>query len=212
MKNSFKILVLPIIFFFTTTATAQNKLTVEQAITATIENNYDIQLLRNDSVSYALDKSYARAAFLPRVNATTGLVFNNNNQKQKFNDGTKRERNGVRSSNLTGSVQLNWTIFDGFKMFATRDKLSQFVQLGELNIKNQLVNSVATVINTYYNIVRQKQLLKAIEEQMSINEERVKVAEKKLSVGQSSPGINKALSTTFLLTPALIGFGQSFHK
>ena len=181
MKNSFKILVLPLIFFFTTTATAQNKLTVEQAITATIENNYDIQLLRNDSVSYALDKSYARAAFLPRVNATTGLVFNNNNQKQKFSDGTKRQSNGVRSSNLTGSVQLNWTIFDGFKMFATRDKLLQFVQLGELNIKNQLVNSVATVINTYYNIVRQKQLLKAIEEQMSINEERVGFGQKNIN-------------------------------
>ena len=162
---------------------AQNKLTVEQAITATIENNYDIQLLRNDSSSYALDKSYARAAFLPRVNATTGLVFNNNNQKQKFSDGTKRQSNGIRSNNLTGSVQLNWTVFDGFKMFATRDKLAQFVQLGELNIKNQVINSVATVINNYYNIVRQKQLLKAIEEQMSINEERVKLAEKKLSVG-----------------------------
>ena len=162
---------------------AQNKLTVEQAITATIENNFDIQLLRNDSSSYALDKSYARAAFLPRVNATTGLVFNNNNQKQKFNDGTKRQRSGIRSNNLSGSVQLNWTVFDGFKMFATRDKLSQFVLLGELNIKNQIINSVAAVINNYYNIVRQKQQLKAIEEQMSINEERVKLAEKKLSVG-----------------------------
>ena len=74
---------------------AQNKLTVEQAIAATIENNYDIQLLRNDSTSYALDKLYARAAFLPRVNATTGLVFNNNNQKQKFSDGTKRQSNGT---------------------------------------------------------------------------------------------------------------------
>jgi len=162
---------------------AQNKLTVEQAITATIENNFDIQLLRNDSSSYALDKLYARAAFLPRVNATTGLVFNNNNQKQKFNDGTKRQRSGIRSNNLSGSVQLNWTVFDGFKMFATRDKLSQFVLLGELNIKNQIINSVAAVINNYYNIVRQKQQLKAIEEQMSINEERVKLAEKKLSVG-----------------------------
>jgi len=162
---------------------AQNRLTVEQAIIATIENNFDIELLRNDSISYALDKSYARAAFLPRVNATTGMVFNNNNQKQSFTDGTKRERNAIRSSNLTGAVQLNWTLFDGLKMFATRDKLSQFVLLGELNIKNQMVNSVATVINNYYNIVRQKQLLKAIEEQMSINEEQVKVAEKKLSVG-----------------------------
>jgi len=162
---------------------AQNKLTVEQAIAATIENNYDIQLLRNDSSSYALDKSYARAAFLPRLNATTGLVFNNNNQKQKLADGTKRQGNGLRSSNLSGSVQLNWTVFDGFKMFATRDKLNEFVKLGELNIKNQVVNSVATVINNYYNIVRQKQQLKAIEEQMSINEERVKLAEKKFSVG-----------------------------
>ena len=162
---------------------AQNKLTVEQAIAATIENNYDIQLLRNDSSSYALDKSYARAVFLPRLNATTGLVFNNNNQKQKLADGTKRQSNGVKSNNLSGSVQLNWTVFDGFKMFATRDKLSEFVKLGELNIKNQIVNSVATVINNYYNIVRQKQQLKAIEEQMSINEERVKLAEKKFSVG-----------------------------
>ncbi len=162
---------------------AQNKLTVEQAIIATIENNYDIQLLRNDSSSYALDNKYARAAFLPRLNATGGVVFTNNNQKQKLADGSKRQSNGLRSSNLSGSVQLNWTLFDGLKMFATRDKLAQFVQLGELSIKNQVVNSVAAVTNNYYIIVRQKQLLKAIEEQMSINEERVKVAEKKLSVG-----------------------------
>ena len=184
MNRCFKILnPLLLIIIFSQPLSAQNNLTVEQAIAATLENNFDIQLLRNDSSSYALDKSYARAAFLPRVNATTGLVYNNNNQKQKLADGSKRESNSVRSSNLTGSVQLNWTIFDGFKMFATRDKLAQFVQLGELNIKNQMVTSVAAVINNYYNIVRQKQQLKAIEEQMGINEERVKVAEKKLSVG-----------------------------
>ncbi len=184
MKNCFKItaLILSTIILCQNTY-AQNKLTVEQAITATIENNYDIQLLRNDSSSYALDKSYARAAFLPRVNATTGVIFNNNNQKQKLSDGSKRESKAIRSNNINASVQLNWTLFDGFKMFATRDKLSQIVLLGDLNIKNQIVSSVATVINNYYNIVRQKQLLKAIEEQMSINEDRVKLAEKKLSVG-----------------------------
>ena len=184
MNRCFKILSsFFLLLIFSQTLFSQNKLTVEQAITATIENNYDIQLLRNDSISYALNKSYARAAFLPRVNATTGLVYNNNNQKQKLADGSKRESKGIRSNNLSGSVQLNWTVFDGFKMFATRDKLSQFVLLGELNIKNQMVISVATVINNYYNIVRQKQLLKAIEEQMSINEDRVTLAEKKLSVG-----------------------------
>lgn len=184
MKNRFKITVLYLfILAGYLPAFSQEKLSVEQAITAALENNFDIQLLRNDSSSYALDNSYARAAFLPRLNATGGLVFNNNNQKQKLADGSKRESKAIRSNNLSGSVQLNWTLFDGFKMFATKDKLAEFVKLGELNIRNQMVTTVAGVINNYYNIVRQKQLLKAIEEQMSINEERVKVAEKRLSVG-----------------------------
>jgi outer membrane protein TolC len=171
------------ILFITPQIFAQKILTVEEAIATALKNNYDIELLRNDSASFALDKSYAKAAFLPRLNATTGLVFNNNNQRQKFSDGTKRERNGIRSNNLTGAVQLNWTLFDGYKMFATRDKLNEFVKLGELNIKNQMVVSIADVIKNYYGIVHQKQQLKAIEEQMSINEERVKLADKKLSVG-----------------------------
>ncbi len=184
MRICFKIFVLiSFVLFYQQSAVAQNVLTVEEAIAATLKNNFDIQLLRNDSAAYALDKSYARAAFLPRLNATAGYVANNNDQKQRFSDGTKRESKGVRSNSLTGSIQLNWTLFDGFKMFATRDKLAEFVRLGELNIKKQMVSSIAAIINNYYNIVRQKQQLKAIEEQMGINEERVKLAEKKFSVG-----------------------------
>lgn len=172
-----------LVLLTTANLAAQNLLTVEEAVATALKNNYDIELLRNDSASFALDKSYAKAAFLPRLNASTGLVFNNNDQLQKFSDGTKRERKGIRSNNLSGAVQLNWTLFDGYKMFATRDKLNEFVNLGELNIKNQMVISVADVIKNYYGIVHQKQQLKAIEEQMSINEERVKLADKKLSVG-----------------------------
>jgi outer membrane protein TolC len=162
---------------------AQKILTVEEAIATVLKNNYDIELLRNDSASYALDKSYAKAAFMPRINSTAGYVFNNNDQLQKFTDGTKRERNGIRSNNLAGSIQLNWTIFNGHKMVTTREKLNEFVKLGDLAIKNQMITSVASLLVNYYNIVHQKQQLKAVEEQMSINEERVKLAEKKLSVG-----------------------------
>ena len=184
MKSCFKITALFFLVLFSRqTVHAQKVLSVEEAIAATLKNNFDIQLLRNDSSSYALDNAYAKAAFLPRVNATTGLVFNNNNQKQSFSDGTKRQSKGIRSNSLTGSIQLNWTLFDGFKMFATRDKLAEFVKLGELNIRNQVVTSIAAIINNYYNIVRQKQQLKAVEEQMGINDERVKLSEKKFSVG-----------------------------
>jgi outer membrane protein len=205
---------------FTGSATAQNILTVEEAVATALKNNYDIQLLRNDSASFALDNSYAKAAFLPRVNATSGIVFNNNNQLQKFSDGTKRERNGIRSNNLSSAVQLNWTLFDGYKMFATRDKLAQFVKLGELNIRNQMVVSVADVINDYYNIVHQKQLLKAIQDQMSINEERVKLADTKFSVGlgakpellQAKLDLNAQKSARFTQMAAIAKLKESLNQ
>lgn len=162
---------------------AQELLTVEQAVAAAISNNYDIQLVKNDSVIAALNNSYAYTAFLPTANATAGVVFNNNNTKQKLADGSVKQRSGLKSNNIASAVNLNWTVFDGLKMFTTRKKLAEIVTLGELNIKDQVNSTVADVINTYYNIVRQKQQLKAIEEQMRLNEDRVEQAQKKLTVG-----------------------------
>lgn len=161
----------------------QPLLSLEEAIAQALQNNYDIRLSRNDSAVAALDYSFRNAAFLPRLNANAGQTWNNNDQKQEFADGTKRERNGVKSNTLTASLSLNWTLFDGMKMFVIRDKAEEFVKLGELAIKNQVVNTVAQVITNYYSIVRQQQQLKAIQEQMSLNEERVKLAQYKLDIG-----------------------------
>lgn len=165
------------------TASSQQLLTLDDAISLALKNNYDIQLSRNDSAVAALDYSFRNAAFIPKLNGNLGTTWNDNNQKQVFADGTKREANGVKSNNINANLALNWTLFDGMKMFVLRDKAQQFVQLGELAIKNQVVNTVATIINNYYNIVRQQQQLKAILEQMSINEERVKLAQYKLDIG-----------------------------
>jgi outer membrane protein len=176
-----------IILLFPFLAKSQNKiLTLEEAIATALQNNYSILLAKNDSASAALDYSYKNAAFIPRLNANIGTVWNNNDQKQILSDHTKRESKGLKSNNITTQLALNWTLFDGLKMFATRDKLEEYVKLGELGIKNNIVNTVATVINTYYNIVRQKQQLKAIEEQMSISQERVKLAQYKLEIGMGA--------------------------
>ncbi|MBI2730603.1 MAG: TolC family protein [Sphingobacteriales bacterium] len=173
--------------FISITSLAQDKiLSLEEAIATALKNNYDIQLAKNDSAAAAIDNSYANAAFIPRLNATGSFVFNNNDQKQKLASATTTSRKGIRSDNFSSSLQLTWTLFDGLKMFATKDKLAEFVKLGEINIKNQVINTTADIINNYYNIVRQKQQLKAIQEQISINDERVKLADKKLSVGLGS--------------------------
>ena len=174
---------LPVLLLITCSAPAQRIVSLEEAIATALQNNYNILLAKNDSMAAALDYSYKNAGFLPRLNGNLGTAWNNNAQKQILADGSKRESKGLKSNNITAQLALNWTLFDGMKMFATRDKLEEFVKLGELGIKNQLINTVASVITTYYNIVRQKQQLKAVEEQMSLSQERVKLAQYKLDIG-----------------------------
>jgi len=150
-----KFISLPLLLLITISSSAQKILSLEEAIANTLQKNYDIILSGNDSAIAAIDYSYRGAAFIPRLNANVGTNWNNNNQKQTLSDGTKRDKKGLKSNNITGQLALNWTLFDGLKMFITRDRLEQLVEFGELEIGNQVVTTVANVINNYYNIVRQ---------------------------------------------------------
>src|SRR5690348_13660592 len=89
---------------------SQRLLTIDEAIGTALKNNYDILLMKNDAQSAAVDYSYAYAAFLPMVDGTAGKIWNDNNQKQNFIDGRKRSAN-VNSSNITATVNLDWTLF-----------------------------------------------------------------------------------------------------
>jgi outer membrane protein len=162
-------------------AQAQNPLTLDQAIATSLQNNYDIQLSRNDSTLAALNNSYAKYAFFPTLNANGGVTFNNTDQLQVYED---RKRTGtVKNTNLSAAVNLNWTLFDGFRMFIARNRLNELVKLGELQIRTQVVGTVSEVMRVYYNIVRQEQLIHSIEEQMDLSRERLKLAQYKFDVG-----------------------------
>lgn len=167
------------------TLPAQHVLTVDEAISRALKSNYDILLAKNEAEAFAVDDQFANAAFLPQLNASGSKIWNDNNQQQNFTDGRKRQAD-VNSNNLNAAVNLDWILFDGLKMFATRSRVAELKDYGELNVRNQVVNSVAEVISNYYNIVRQKQQLRAIDTLITINEERVKLADKKLSVGLGS--------------------------
>lgn len=174
----FLLLLLPV-----SASAQQTVLTLEEAIASALQSNYNILLVKNDSSAFALDRSFTYAAFIPRLNGSAQKVWNNNAQKQELPNGSKRDTSGIKSNNLQASINLNWTLFDGLKMFITRDRLVELDRLGGLTVKNQVVATVADVVNNYYNIVRSKLQLKAIDEQISINEERVKLADRKFSVG-----------------------------
>jgi outer membrane protein TolC len=176
LLSSFFILLLNVSF-------AQTTLTLEDAIAIAVKNNYQIELSRKDSISAAIDYAYRNATALPKLNGTTGLTSNTNDQYQKFNDGTIRQKNNIQSTNTTANLSLGWTVFNGLKLYATRDRLFEIVNLGGLGVKESISTTIAAVIGTYYGIVQQKQQLKAIEEQIQLSTERVKLAAYKLEIG-----------------------------
>lgn len=165
------------------TAFSQEEVTLEQVVALALEKNYDVRLAKKVSEAASTDDSYAMGAFLPRISAEAATVWNDNEQTLRFQDASRNNSGDAQSNNLSGSVQAVWTLFDGTRMFATRERVSEIAEQSELQLKDQMVNTIAQVINSYYDIVRQKQQLLAIREQMSVSEERVKLAEKKLEVG-----------------------------
>lgn len=167
-------------------AASQRILTLEEAIATALQNNYDIQIAKNDSLVAAIDYSYRNAVFLPVINADAARTFNNNNQRQTLADGTERKSNGIRSNNLQASVGLDWVLFDGFRMFATREKAAALVEAGSYTAKAQVINTVAQVVSTYYNIARQQQLIKATDVQIRLNNDRSRLAQYKLEIGSGA--------------------------
>jgi outer membrane protein len=166
-------------------AMAQEKVDLEQVINLALQENYDVRLSKNASEAATVIDETSWAALLPTLNGNASTVWTNSDQKLEFDASPNRE--GTAKFNTTAaSVQLNWTLFDGTRMFATRERFAVLAQQGELLVKNQIVNTVASIIVNYYDIVRQKQQLMAVREQMAVSEERVKLAEKKLDVGIGS--------------------------
>ncbi len=161
---------------------AQN-VTIEEVIQIALQKNYDVQVIQATGAIAANDNKYAFGAFIPFVNATGSYIKNNIDSRNITFDDKEITRTGAKATISNGSVQAIWTLFDGTRMFATRKRIQELAALGEVNIRNQMMNTTAAIITNYYSIIRQKQQLKAIQELMAVSEERVKLAERKLQVG-----------------------------
>jgi outer membrane protein len=164
-------------------ALAQEEVALNRVIALALEKNFDVRVSKAVASSSKTTNDYAFGGFLPTVNATGSMVWNRNNQNLQFADENRNTKGNAESNNTNATVQLSWLLFDGARMFATRERIATLASQGELLVKDQMVNTIANVVTNYYNIVRQKQQLKAIQEQMAVSEERVKLAERKLQVG-----------------------------
>lgn len=165
---------------------SQEILTVEDAVKIALKNNFDIQIASNNAKIDATNVSLANAGILPNLDA----VLTNSNSildtKQTQADNSVRELNNAKNMNLSYGLALNWTVFDGFKMFAKHEQLKQIEQLGNTELQFTILNKVGTVLETYYQIVQQQQQLKVLDTTLVISQLRLNLAKNRYTIGKAS--------------------------
>ncbi len=164
-------------------ATAQKTLTLNEVIAMALESNYGLKIASNNQEIAKNVYKASSANFLPDITATGTTVNTKSDIRQELSSGQVIDRNNALSSNINGNVGLTYTIFDGLKMFATRERTRLLYESSEIAFRQQVLNTVEQVTLAYGDLVRLKQQLSALEEVMKISEERIKIAQVKLDVG-----------------------------
>ena len=186
MKSKHFIYFLILLSFCSAESFSQETLTLEKVIGITLSNNFSINIARNESEIASNNSTIGNAGFLPTIDASGSYIKSSNDTKQEYFDGRTIDRTGAKSTNITAGVNLNWTIFDGLQMFGNLDVLKELNKIGRVNFKAEVENNIADVTGTYYNLIREKQVLDVLKETITISEERVRIAESKKDVGTGS--------------------------
>lgn len=167
-------------------AQAQEILTAEQAVKIALENNYEIKIASNDLKIDQTNVTIGNAGILPTI--TASAVDNNSiqNSSQTRNDGTVTDLDNAKNNSLNYGVGLDWTVFDGFRMFARYDQLKELEKLGKAELQLVVLTKVGDVMATYYDLVQQQQQLAALDTTLVISNQRVDLAQNRFTIGKAS--------------------------
>lgn len=161
---------------------AQEQMTVEDAINLGLKNNYDIRIARNDAEIALNDKGKGIAGFLPVIDASNALRYFSTNRitgsPLSFSESVTRI--------VGGQITLNWTLFDGFKMFVDRSRYNELATLGEFEARNTIENTVVAIMQAFFDLVQQEQLLDVARDTLEVSQARLEREEVRSDLGGAS--------------------------
>ncbi|OXA74221.1 transporter [Flavobacterium aquidurense] len=186
MKTKITLISLVLFLFCVAKSSAQEILTIEDAMKIALENNFEIKIAKNNSTISETNVTIGNAGLLPT--ATANIVDNNSvtNSTQVRQDGTSTTLNNAKNNSLTYGVSLGWTVFDGMRMFARYDQLKELQKLGDAELKRTVLMKIGQVNSAYYDLVQQQQQLSALDTTIVISKQRVQLAQNRFTIGKAS--------------------------
>ena len=178
-----KIIILISMLMTASGLSAQSLLGVDDAVGIALKNNYDVSVARNNASVAKVNNTLGNAGMLPSISVTGSDNYSLNNVYMNLSSGSSITSSAASSNSLNAGAALNWTLFDGTKMFITKNKLTQVEKLGEIQFRDMVMQTIYNVNVAFYQVVVQKQQLLAILDVMAYSLERVKILQKGYDAG-----------------------------
>ena len=166
---------------------AQQHHTLKSCLETGLEKNYSIRLVRNQEQISKNNATIANAGYLPTLDLSakySGTVDNTETKARATGETTTTD--GVFDQTINAGLNLNWTLFDGFKIQANYSRLKELERQGETLTRIAIEDFIANMTAEYYNYIQQQIRLKNFRYAMSLSKERLRIVEERYIVGNFS--------------------------
>ncbi|MCK4569652.1 MAG: TolC family protein [Bacteroidales bacterium] len=155
-------------------------LSLTDALAVGLDNNYQIRI-SDESVRIAENNnSWGAAGIFPSI--SLGAF-----QYNRYDDGDSRTVPGDRDTYYTNFiapyVNLNWSLFKGFAVHITKDKLAALQEYSEGYATIVVENTIQGIVLAYYNALLQEELLQVTVEVKALSRDRYNYMTFKKDIG-----------------------------
>ncbi|MEZ4772599.1 MAG: TolC family protein [Bacteroidia bacterium] len=185
-------------FLFPFLIFSQPTLSLEEAISTSLTQNYGIQIAELDEKAAQMQVYKSNAGIGPQISLNANASATGSNTRQVFLDGREVDRWGRVFSPNT-NIALNWTLYDGKRMQNMFLRLNQLSQLSSMEKQLAIQNTVLQVMSAYYDVMKQKATISYMNTLLKYYQDRLNITEERWNVGKGAKG-DYLLSQTDLNT------------
>lgn len=160
---------------------AQEKLSLAQAIEIGIQNDYQIEIAKQNLQIATNNNEWGAAGRYPIVD------FNLNSKNGYANaksPGFLLESSSL-STGITPSIDARWTIYDGKKVKITKQQLVEIEHQNNTGISIAIENTIQSIILAYNRVLIQEEQLVTLKEVLNLSRDRIEYQEIRKEFGQA---------------------------
>lgn len=162
---------------------AQQNLTLDSAIAIALRNSYDIEIARNNAEAADINDSYGMAGGLPVVTGTATDREQLNAVNQKISTGEHINRNSAVGNTATAGLQGSILLYNGMQVVSAKRRLEGLQKQSQEYLNASIINTIATVMTQYYDVVRQQSYLATLDTSIAAGLQRLNIVKTQLGVG-----------------------------